>query len=76
MGAAFFPKGGVLSKLFEKGFTKNFFMIFSCACMKKGRTRKDAAFFCFPYMGSFLVDRALGQQGWHKNQCCHQRAGQ
>ncbi|WP_156470311.1 hypothetical protein [Komagataeibacter xylinus] len=25
--AAFFQKGGVLSKLFEKSFTKNFFLI-------------------------------------------------
>ncbi|MGS0646059.1 hypothetical protein ACU81Q_00280 [Komagataeibacter melomenusus] len=25
-GAAFFQKGGVLSKLFEKSFTKNFFV--------------------------------------------------
>ncbi|WP_172154931.1 hypothetical protein [Komagataeibacter melomenusus] len=27
LGAAFFQKGGVLSKLFEKSFAKNFFMI-------------------------------------------------
>ncbi|WP_308719783.1 hypothetical protein [Komagataeibacter xylinus] len=27
LGAAFFQKGGVLSKLFEKSFTKNFFLI-------------------------------------------------
>ncbi|EGG77793.1 hypothetical protein SXCC_01186 [Gluconacetobacter sp. SXCC-1] len=35
MGAAFFQKGGVLLKLFEKSFTKNFFM--------KGSGQQDGA---------------------------------
>ncbi|MBV1833565.1 hypothetical protein [Novacetimonas pomaceti] len=30
MGAAFFQKGGVLPKLFEKSFTKNFFVFAGC----------------------------------------------
>ncbi|PYD78563.1 hypothetical protein ACM0P6_11145 [Komagataeibacter sucrofermentans] len=31
MGAAFFQKGGVLLKLFEKSFTKNFLLFFAWA---------------------------------------------